>query len=536
MKLSKFIFITLMLFLLPAYSYSSNLGALRISLTEGNVQLKTEDTSEWLPAAINMPLRDGDRLWVPESGRLEIQLSDGSFLRLDENSSLVIYTAEKDSFQFYLTQGHAYINFRGLKDSFLQIDTPISSVRAYDRSNFRIDVSNYDYTEISVFKGVVYAESRNGKTRVRAGKTLSIREDNYADISPLNYPDEWERWNRDRDRKFEVRRYSSRYLPEELKSYSYDFDENGRWVYVREYGYVWTPTVIVSAGWAPYRIGKWTWIGGDYVWVSYEPWGWVPYHYGRWTFTVSIGWCWVPPARGAVYWGPGFVGWVHTPAYVAWVPLAPHDIYYGYGYYGPRTVNIININIHKTVINKVYKNVYVDNAVTVVHNDTFIRGKHVAFKIKKNPFLLEKISIGRPKIKPGKLSFMPIIKEISHTKQPHQTIRKVRVRELNKRRTLVKERLPVRRPELHQKFGSIRNTKETTGKKIKTTKYRSGQSRQIQIIEKHGKPGYDSVKREKRKEIKGPATEEKWSQKDFGFKSLGRYQKEIYFEGTPKRR
>jgi hypothetical protein len=441
MKILKHIMIGFLLLLLPAYSYPSTLGSMHISLIEGDVQIRMEDTGEWVPASINMPLMDGDRIWVPEQGRTELQLRDGSFLRLDENSALEILTVEKDSFQFYLTEGRGYANFIGLRGSLLQIDTPESSIRAYDRSNFRIETTQDGYTEISVYTGIVYAENRDGRTRVDRGNTLSLRGGTYAELSPLGPPDEWERWNRERDRKVAERRPPSHYLPDELQAYSNDFEENGRWVQAREYGYVWTPTVIVSIGWAPYRVGRWVWIRGDYVWVSYEPWGWVPYHYGRWAFISRIGWCWIPPARGAVYWGPGFVGWVRTPTHVSWVPLAPREIYYGHGYYGPHSVDITRVNIKQIDTRKVvYKNVHVHNAVTIVHHDTFVKGKHVDVKIKENPFLKEKISLGRPDIKPEKTTAMPIIKDIPKRKQPPQPIREIRVKELKKERPLVKEK------------------------------------------------------------------------------------------------
>ena len=450
MKVFKFLMIISILFLFPAYSHSQNLGDLRISLIGGDVQIRTEDTGDWVPASINMPLREGDRVWVPEGGRAELQLRDGTYLRLDEQSGLEILTIEKNSSQFYLTEGRLYASYRGLRDSLLQIDTPVSSIRAYDRSKFRMDVSHQEgYTDISVYSGLVYAENRNGRTRVDAGKTLSLKEETFAELSPLGPYDEWERWNRERDRRVAERRPPSRYLPEELHSYSNDFEENGRWVNVSEYGYVWTPTVVVSVGWAPYRIGRWVWMGGDYVWVSYEPWGWVPYHYGRWAFVASIGWCWVPPIRGAVYWGPGFVGWVRTPTYVAWVPLGPREIYYGRGYYGPYSVNITKVNVRNIQVNKiVYKNVYVNNAVTVINHDTFVTGRHVDVKVKENPFLKERISIGRPDIKPEKATMMPIVKEIPQAKQPPEPIREIHVKEIKEKRPLVKEKkASVLRPE-----------------------------------------------------------------------------------------
>jgi hypothetical protein len=449
MKILKYAVLAWMLFYLPAYSSGSTLGSLRISLIEGDVQVRTEDTGEWVPASINMPLVDGDRIWIPEGGRTELQLRDGTFLRLDENSALEILTVEKDSFQFYLTEGRSYANFRGLRGSLLQVDTPDSSIRVYDRSNFRIETRQDGYTDISVYRGVVYAENRDGETSVDEGNTLSLGERTYAELSPLGAPDEWERWNRDRDRRLAERRPPSRYLPDELQAYSSDFEENGRWVRVREYGYVWTPTVVVSAGWAPYRIGRWVWIGGDYVWISYEPWGWAPYHYGRWAFISTIGWCWVPPARGAVYWGPGFVGWVRTPTYVSWVPLAPGEIYYGHGYYGPHSVNLTQVNIRQINVQKiVYRNIHVHNSVTVVHHDTFVKGKHVEVKVRENPFLKEKISLGGPDIKPERATMIPVIKEIPQRKRPPEPIREIKVKELKEKRPLVRQKeASVLRPE-----------------------------------------------------------------------------------------
>ncbi len=435
----KFWIIVLFILFLPVPSFSSNLDLLRISLIEGDVQIRTEETQDWVQASINMPLKEGDRIWVPEDGRVELQLREGSFLRLDEQSALEILTLEKDSFQFYLSEGRAYINYRGLKDKVLQMDTSLASVRIFERARFRMDVTREGTTEISVYKGSVFAEGQGGRTKVNEGRVLSLKEGTDAELSPLGPADEWERWNRERDRRVSERR-PPRYLPEELHPYAHDLEENGRWVYVREYGYVWTPTVVFSVGWAPYRIGRWVWIRGDYVWISYEPWGWVPYHYGRWVFIVNIGWCWVPPLRGAVFWGPGFVGWVYTPHYVAWVPLAPGEVYYGYGYYGPHSVNLTQVNIkHLDVHKVVYKHVHVHNAVTVVHRENFIKGRHEPLKSKENPFLQERVSIGRPEIHPEKELRIPVLKEVPHHKRPPEPIREIKVIEIKERRPLEKK-------------------------------------------------------------------------------------------------
>lgn len=439
MKALRSMLVLFIFFILSGYAHSSTIGDLRLSYIEGDVQIRTEDTYDWVPVSINMPLSEGDQLWVPDEARAEIQARNGMVVRIDERSSLEVITVDRDSLQFYLDTGHAYVKFRDYGDSFVQIETPVSSIRAYNDASFRVDVLRDRDTDISVFKGTVYVENKGREKRVVAGRRLSISDD-YADLSSLGREDEWERWNNTRDRKMEDRKYSSYYLPDELDSYSNDLDDYGRWVNVMEYGYVWTPTIVVSAEWSPYRNGRWTWIGGDYVWIAYEPWGWAPYHYGRWTYLGSIGWCWVPPVRGAVYWGPGFVGWVTTPSYVAWVPLAPGETYYGRGNYGPNSVNIINIDVNKTVIKNVYKNVYVKNGVTAVHNDTFVKGKRVDFRPKENPFLTEKIRIGRPEIKAERFSSMPVFKDIPDSKKPPHKVRAINVKELKEKLPILKER------------------------------------------------------------------------------------------------
>jgi hypothetical protein len=449
MKIPKCFAFLLILFLIPAYSFSSPLDFMHINLIDGDVQIRTEDTEEWVSASINMPLGDGDRIWVPEAGKLELRLRDGTSLRLDGRSALEVLTLDQNSFQFYLTEGYVYANFSGRRGSFLQMDTPVSSIRVYDRAIFKVDLAGYGHNRISVLKGSVDVESRSGKTTVKSGYTLTLKDETYAELSPLGPPDEWERWNAERDRKLAERRPPPSYLPEELHVYSNDFETYGRWVHLREYGYVWRPTVVVSVGWAPYRIGRWVWVRGDYVWISYEPWGWVPYHYGRWAYVASFGWCWVPPVRGAVFWGPGFVAWVRTPTYVAWAPLGPREIYYGHGHYGPHSVNITKVNVTNVQVNRtIYKNIHVRDAVTVVHHDTFVKGKHVDVKVKENPFLKERIHVGRPEIKPERTTVMPVVKEVPQAKRPPEPIREIRVKELKETRPLVKERnVSVLRPE-----------------------------------------------------------------------------------------
>lgn len=442
MKTIKIVTFLLIFALLPGYAFSAGFGDIRLSYLEGEVQINSESTNDWVMASFNVPLYEGDRIWVPDLGKAELHFRNGTSVRLKERTSADILNYDRDSLQLYINTGAMYINYKDTGNITLQVSTPTASIRTYNRAIFNVEVLSNNYIYVSVYRGTVYADYRDGRSVIDEGTKLLIRGYSREETVPLGPPDAWVRWNLNRDRELYESYRSTRYLPEELRYYSYDFDRYGKWVYVRDYGYCWTPTINISIGWAPYRHGRWVWIRGDYVWISYEPWGWTPYHYGRWAFVVNIGWCWVPPPRGAVYWGPGYVGWVYTPRYISWVPLAPGEMYYGYGYYGPHSVNLINVNINKIVIKEKYKNAFVRDGVTIVHRDTFLTGRQEKVRIKENPFIAEKIHPGRPDIAPEKRTVMPVIKEVPERKLPPREIRDTDIRSLKEKAPLQKQRDP----------------------------------------------------------------------------------------------
>src|SRR5512139_331018 len=288
--------VVICLLLLPA-GLRAHEGYGRISLVQGEVQLRGADDPDWLPAAINTPLAEGDSVWCPPGARVEIQLRTGARLRLDGRSALEVVELADDFQQFFLAMGRLYLKAGKLEGARLQVDVGDAALVVDDRSRLRIDLADDGDADISILKGSAYVESQRGRTRVRSGEMLAMDEGG-AELAPLNPPDEWQRWNEQRDRKLQGKGMSSRNLPPELAAYGDDLDSAGQWVTVADYGYVWRATVNIGAGWAPYRTGRWAWRGGAYVWISFEPWGWGPYHYGRWFHHARWGWCWAPPVRG----------------------------------------------------------------------------------------------------------------------------------------------------------------------------------------------------------------------------------------------
>ncbi|KJR43020.1 prolin-rich exported protein, partial [Candidatus Magnetoovum chiemensis] len=399
-KKIKSIKIALILFLLlfPQIVYPDyDLGSVYLNEIDGDVQIKSESLGQWFPASINTPLIEGDSLWIPDNAKLSLMLSSGSFVRAASNSTVQIIHKSSQASQFYIPEGQVYVNFKPAGTDMIQVDSPNTSLRCFERAVFTVTVTNKNETEIRVLLGQVLAETQSGKTTINSGSTLYMSSQSYASLYPNGNYTAWESWNRDRDLRVETSASGQSYMPEELNHYSYTLSNNGKWMIDNDYGYVWTPNAAYTVGWSPYSVGKWTWIGDDYIWISYEPWGWLPYHYGRWIFLNKSGWCWTPPKPGQVHWGPGFVGWIYTPKYVAWFPLGPKHVYYGFGYYGPNSLNIGKNTVSVYNADSIYKDIFSNKGVILVSAGDFISGNYRPLNSITNPFKAGDVYFGRPR-------------------------------------------------------------------------------------------------------------------------------------------
>ncbi len=362
-------------------------GVARLSVLGGEVSIRRGDSGDWVAAAVNAPLMAPDRVMTGGNGYAEIQLDWANFVRLPANSEIQLSDLENGHFLVQVAQGA--VVFRVLRDSNAQpeVVTPMVSVRPLKKGTYRVSVQEDGQTAVTVRSGEAEIATQRGVERLQSGKTMQLRGapgDPEFQISRAFDEDEFDRWNRNRDRDLE-RTESYNYASRDEYGVE-DLDGNGRWVNEPEYGNVWAPTV--AAGWAPYRNGRWVWLDFyGWSWISYDPWGWAPYHYGRWFYRSNIGWCWWPGGRQARHsWAPAhvaFFGWgspgFHSGASfgfgnVGWVPLAPYEAqhrWWGRNYYGGNRggINVVNVNV-----TNVYRNARF-NGVTAVDSEGFARGR-----------------------------------------------------------------------------------------------------------------------------------------------------------------
>jgi len=395
---------------------SAGLGLAFVTYLSGDSLLMSADDEDWSALSPNLSLRIGDRVWAQDGARVEIRFPLGATAWVNYQSELDVTRMESgaraDTIQLALVSGEATFDSKGFArtGSILQVDIPGASIRALRAARFRVNTLPDGTEQIGVISGSLVLETPDGLTDVSAGHLAEVQPDRRVVMDFLPLDDEWDAWVRSRAQVYDRPAASLRYLPADLSSYAHEFDTSGRWVSDRTYGSVWVPAV--EPGWSPYSNGRWVWQANDYVWLGYDPW-YAPFHYGRWNWGVSLGWFWTAP-RGRSYWSPGYVGWSIGDDEVSWVPLGRNEIYYGYGSYGPTSVNVFkttNINV-----TNVYVNSRVNNGVLVVKRDNFLRGRIVHERIvpTRNPFERGGTGglkvIGRPPVKE--------MKPIRETRQP----------------------------------------------------------------------------------------------------------------------
>jgi hypothetical protein len=302
---------------------------------EGDVRLVRAYDGETVPLETNVPVVAGDRIEAGSGSRLEIQLSDGSYVRaagparLDVHSLADPLGEEQALTHLRLESGDLSVDLTGAggddgRD--FQVDTPACTLYPMTRGLVRLHVDADGRARVWVREGVAEVAGAGRTHLLRGGQSTECAPGEPPSKPGASLPrlDAFERWVDERRGELGeavADEETLEELPEAVQPYAGELSLYGRWQTVPTYGLVWIPSSLPSA-WYPYYYGYWLGSPIGYTWVSYEPWGWAPYHYGRWSWAVGIGWVWIP---GGVFSG-AWVQWYPGPAYVAWVPLGWRDL------------------------------------------------------------------------------------------------------------------------------------------------------------------------------------------------------------------
>jgi hypothetical protein len=298
-----------------------------LRLVEGNATLVQDDRDEETAEA-NQPLLTGDRLLLGRRARIEAVLSDGSIVRIEEESNLLFEALgaspdqSADGTVLRLENGEIQLNVPAelYADLYPRVDIPAGAVYIQQPGSFLIDARSDGFVELVVRDGLAELVTERGSMLVRAGEEALVDGGGLARIDLLQARSRTslERWGDDLER--DARRSDSE-LGGRLAYAGSSLEGHGSWITVSGQR-AWRPRV--SSSWRPYYSGRWAYTPSGLTWVSYEPWGWVPYHYGSWDYAPSFGWVWYPGYRYA----PAWVYWYYGPSYVGWCPTGYYTNYY----------------------------------------------------------------------------------------------------------------------------------------------------------------------------------------------------------------
>lgn len=180
------------------YVVSAKAGG--INHASGAVHVKRDGSGQTQILAKGDELGDKDQVNVGETGKIEILLNPGSFLRLAENTDLEFTDTALDSLKLKLSSGSALFEATavGGKDGAdISINTPQANIQLEKSGIYRIN-TDINATEIYVWKGT----ARVGNEIVKSGrKTVVGKNGVMAEVIKFNKDDSrdgLDLWSKDR--------------------------------------------------------------------------------------------------------------------------------------------------------------------------------------------------------------------------------------------------------------------------------------------------------------------------------------------------
>jgi hypothetical protein len=326
----------LLLIAITVVAEPSHVRIVRLSVQQGKVEIDRNAGQGFEKAIENMPIVEGTKLRTGDNGSAEVELEDGTVVRLASDSQVEFPQLALDAGNKLTTvaldKGTAYFDIRHKGHDVITLALPDRKIDLGRSAHFRASLGS-DQVRLSVFSGDLKLDEKGQNVTVKKNETvaLDLNDSHYQmakGIDPL-VSDSW-----DHDRMQYQEAYANDVaVPTGPLSPYYgwsDLNYYGGWYSVPGYGTLWQP-YNMYAGWSPYGTGAWAWYPGPgWTWVSGYPWGWLPYRYGNWQFIPGWGWAWQPglawnnwyAAPRIINAPPGFVV-LRPPAMVAGKQPAP---------------------------------------------------------------------------------------------------------------------------------------------------------------------------------------------------------------------
>jgi hypothetical protein len=285
-----------------------------IAYLDGQVTVTNRDGNQHR-GVVNFPVMAGDLLRTDENSRGEIQLGNGTLLRLDLNSDLKVGTilapllssAERKITTLEAKKGRFYVNSNTYNQELLQLVSEDVAVFFPRNANVEVVVEPETGTRVLSHWGRVnlLVKGRDGKEQayeLKGKQAAHIGKDLQLVYKPYAEEGAFMTWSRFVDNNFRLLHEGKSLVPDKIVRHAHlqRWAERwsslfGEWVYDKMFGYVWKPNGFeMDPTRRPFYNGTVTIINGVQYVIPNEPWGWAPAHLGTWVFLKKWGWTWIP--------------------------------------------------------------------------------------------------------------------------------------------------------------------------------------------------------------------------------------------------
>ena len=176
----------------------------RLSYVEGAVSFASADAGDWTDADLNRPLTSGDRLWLDQDARAELEVGSTT-LHLDRETAFGVIKLDDGVLLASLTEGAASIRVRTLADQeTIQVETPNAAVRIRGAGEYHIEVdTDSDRTIVRARSGEAEVMGGSASHLVRASQegVFTGLDELRAQIGPIAPRTAFETWADDRARR-----------------------------------------------------------------------------------------------------------------------------------------------------------------------------------------------------------------------------------------------------------------------------------------------------------------------------------------------
>ncbi len=201
-----------------------------LNLADDGTQLRREDEPDWIAIVARKRIRGGDSLRTTGTARAEMQLTPGSYLRLDRDTEVEMLDDAPDRLAIALRRGTVIFETSGPDDanSPIRVETPSGAFVILRPGLYRVQTPGRNHTEIRVHRGALELQDGN-YTRFEGRRRIYLDADGYGIGAYFKLEaDDFDSWSEGRSRRLadanarlrqaELRRRVNRPTPASISS------------------------------------------------------------------------------------------------------------------------------------------------------------------------------------------------------------------------------------------------------------------------------------------------------------------------------